>query len=121
MDADPSQDEDYLLSIVYADRIARSLPYFTQPGINARGTYSLISALRQLAKTYSDVRAFDKFQWTLKFLAFLARFYDVAARAREIVSTWWPDDKPGQGLCKTHPGKTSIDLHWSWKCSLQGK
>lgn len=107
------------MSITYADKIARSLPYFAQPGVNARGTYSLISAVRQLAKTYSDARDFGKFVWTLQFLMYLARFYDVAARAHDIVLTWWHVDDSQHELEESHSQTKDVDLHWSWKCSLQ--
>lgn len=120
IESSPSQDVEYVRSIAYADRISRSLPYFTQPGINARGTYSLVSAVRQIAKIYCDARDSEKFRWTLNFLAFLAKYYDVAARAREIISAWWPGDKISQVSKQPNSEKRNLDFHWSWKCRLQG-
>lgn len=90
-----STQEEQLISMTYADQMARSLPYCTQSGMNLRSFYTGLSTTCHLAMIYSAARCWNKFHWTQQvFLCMDSCGYDIAARGHEMVSSWWPLKEP---------------------------
>lgn len=109
-----SPTEEQAISIIYADKIARSIPYCTQAGMNARGFYPGISTAAHLAMIYSAAGCRDKFVWTQYVLIHMSNWgFGVAARGYEIASSWWSRDNPEE------PEQTveaeEMDLNRSWQ------
>ena len=90
-----SPTDDQTSSIFYADRVARSLPYCSQAGMNTRGSYPGISTTSHLAMIYSAAGCWEKYTWTKQVFVHMSNCgYGVAARGYDIVSTWWLRDNP---------------------------
>lgn len=61
--ADPTTDEAFTLTGLYADQICRAMPYCLQPRMRLGGTHSAVACLNQVYKTYIHRRCRQKYTW----------------------------------------------------------
>lgn len=63
MNADPTTDEEFTLTGLYADQICRAMPYCLQPNMRLGGAHSTVACLNQVYKTYVHRRCREKYLW----------------------------------------------------------
>lgn len=81
------EDEPHRLSIFYAGKAARCLPYCAQEGMNSWGiSYGVVTAV-QASRVFTHARDWDRFLWARDVFTFIELSgFDNAARFRDI---WW--------------------------------
>ncbi|KAJ5087916.1 hypothetical protein N7456_011532 [Penicillium angulare] len=86
----PSDDQNLLLAAMYADRIARAVPYCTQKHLKHTSYRMLIFVLAVAATNFIDSGNWEKYDWALKILNQVAsNGYGIGARVGEMLRATW--------------------------------